>query len=92
MGQGDYQRSISRGLSAALERAEKVDWDIDQTRLVVFSDLHRGQRDHADDFRHCEKNYARAMQYYFDEGYTLLVLGDSEELWEGWPKKISPSV
>ena len=63
MGNGDYQRSISRGLSAALERADKVSWDIDQTRVVVFSDLHRGQRDHADDFRHCEANYARAMQY-----------------------------
>ena len=88
MGQGDYQESIFRGLGKALGRAKKVSWDLDRTRLVVFSDLHRGQRDHADDFRHCEKNYARAMEYYFDESYTLVVLGDSEELWEGWPKKV----
>jgi predicted phosphodiesterase len=88
MGNGDYQEAISKGLSAALDRADTADWDIDQTKVVVFSDLHRGQRDHADDFRHCEANYARAMDYYFDEGYTLVVLGDSEELWEGWPKKV----
>jgi len=88
MGQGDYQAAISRGVSAALVRADKADWDLDQTRVVVFSDLHRGQRDHADDFRHCDATYARAMKYYFDAGYTLVVLGDSEELWEGWPKKV----
>ena len=88
MGQGDYQEAISRGLSAALERADSFEWDLDQTKVIVFSDLHRGQRDHADDFRHCEANYARAMKYYFDEGYTLVTLGDSEELWEGWPKKV----
>jgi hypothetical protein len=73
MGDGDYQEAISRGLSAALGRADRVDWDIDQTKVVVFSDLHRGQRDHADDFRHCEATYARAMKYYFDAGYTLVV-------------------
>jgi UDP-2,3-diacylglucosamine pyrophosphatase LpxH len=88
MGNGDYRQAIARGLSAALERAKPIDWDVNQMRLVVFSDLHRGQRNHADDFRHCERNYARAMEFYFDEGYTLMVLGDSEELWEGWPKKV----
>ncbi len=88
MGRTSYQEAISRGLSAALDRANRVDWDIDQTRVVVFSDLHRGQRDHADDFRRCEANYARAMEYYFEAGFKLVVLGDSEELWEGWPKKV----
>jgi len=88
MGQDDYQEAIARGLSEALGRADKLDWDLDETRLVVFSDLHRGQRNHADDFRHCEKTYARAMEYYFEAGYRLVVLGDSEELWESWPKKV----
>jgi UDP-2,3-diacylglucosamine pyrophosphatase LpxH len=88
MAKENYQEAIARGLSAALGRADRLEWDLDEARLVVFSDLHRGQRDHADDFRHCETTYARAMKYYFDEGYRLVVLGDSEELWEGWPGKV----
>lgn len=91
MGKEKYRRAIARGLSEALGRAQRIDWDADRTRLIVFSDLHRGQRNHADDFRHCEGNYARAMGFYLDNGYTLMVLGDSEELWEGWPGKVVPA-
>jgi len=91
MGKRKYQEAIARGLSEALGRAKKLDWNIDETRLIVFSDLHRGQRNHADDFRHCEKTYAEAMEYYLEAGYTLVVLGDSEELWEGWPGKVVPA-
>lgn len=91
MGHRDYREAIARGLSAALDRATRIAWDADRMRMVVFSDLHRGQRNHADDFRHCEANYERAMTFYFDAGYSLVVLGDSEELWEGWPGKVVPA-
>jgi len=88
MGRRKYQAKISKGLAEALARAETLSWQIDQTRLIAFSDLHRGQRDHADDFQQCEKTYHRALDYYLENGYTLLVLGDIEELWEGWPAKV----
>jgi len=91
MGKRKYQEAIARGLNDALGRADKYNWNLDDTRLIVFSDLHRGQRNHADDFRKCEKTYARAMGFYLDAGYTLVVLGDSEELWEGWPRKVVPA-
>ncbi len=91
MGKRKYQEAIARGLSEALGRAKKLDWNLDETRLIVFSDLHRGQRNHADDFRHCEKTYAEAMEFYLETGYTLVVMGDSEELWEGWPRKVVPA-
>jgi len=88
MGNKEYQERIWKGLREALDRAQPVDWQLEQTRVIIFSDLHRGQWDHADDHRQCKATYHRALGYYLEAGYTLVVLGDSEELWEGWPKKV----
>lgn len=51
-------------------------------RYVIFSDHHKGARNAADDFRFCEQTYLKALDYYFDRGFTLIVLGDVEELLE----------
>ena len=51
-------------------------------RYVIFSDLHRGRRTLADEFRFCEGSYLEALEYYYENGYTLVILGDAEELWE----------
>lgn len=56
--------------------------DVDRDRLVVFSDHHKGRRDGADDFAICEPAYLAALDYYLAAGFTLIVLGDAEELWE----------
>ncbi len=86
-----YQASIARGLETALARAARESWDADADRVIVFSDLHRGQGDHADDFRVCAETYRRAITFYFDAGYRLVTLGDADELWEGWPGKVVPT-
>lgn len=88
MKSGGFEEAIAGGLSSALGRADQLEWDLQETRAVVFSDLHRGQQDSADDFRPCAKNYARALEFYLGADYTLIVLGDSEDLWEGWPGKV----
>jgi hypothetical protein len=75
-------------LNDALDRAQATTWDLDQMRVVLFSDLHRGYGDGADDFRKCAGNYHRALDFYLEDGYTLLILGDSEELWECKPGKV----
>lgn len=52
-------------------------------KYVIFSDLHRGLHDTADDFR--EGNfisYSKALVYYFKQNYNLILLGDVEELEE----------
>jgi|Deesub1362A_J573_1020465.scaffolds.fasta_scaffold00293_8 UDP-2,3-diacylglucosamine pyrophosphatase LpxH len=49
---------------------------------VVFSDHHKGDGSRADDFKKNAELYLAALSYYSQEGYKLLVLGDSEELWE----------
>jgi len=86
-----YRASIARGLEAALARATRQSWDAEADRVIVFSDLHRGQGDHADDFRVCAETYRRAITFYFDAGYRLVTLGDAEELWESWPGKVVPT-
>ncbi|MCI0436098.1 MAG: hypothetical protein L0271_21020 [Gemmatimonadetes bacterium] len=60
--------------------------DLNTARYIVLSDLHRGQGDEADDFRGCDAAYRAALEHYLDDSFTLIHLGDIEELWEV-PKK-----
>jgi len=91
MGERKYRAPIAKGLDEAMAGAVKRTWDLDHDRVVVFSDLHRGQGDHADDFRTSADTYRRALEFYLDAGFSLVVLGDAEELWEGWPRKVIPT-
>lgn len=51
-------------------------------KFIIFSDLHKGTKKRTDDFAPAEKNYLAALGYYYQEGYTLVLLGDAEELWK----------
>jgi hypothetical protein len=42
----------------------------------------------ADDFRLSEQAYLAALAYYFNMGYTLILLGDVEELREEHPEPV----
>lgn len=81
---------IWKGLDRAYEAASKdaVSLNVGTARYVIFSDHHKGQRDKADDFLRSEPAYHAALGYYRAAGYTLLVLGDVEELWECRAKKV----
>lgn len=85
-----YQRSITAGLDRAYgaHETETEDLDLDATRIVILSDLHKGSRDGADDFLRCEPAYCAALGAYLEEGYRLFVLGDAEELWECSAKEV----
>ncbi len=52
------------------------------SKVVVFSDQHKGIRNYADDFALSERNYLNALNYYNNENYLYCNLGDSEELWK----------
>lgn len=54
----------------------------ERSKLIIFSDHHKGAKDHRDDFILAEKNYLAALSYYNDAQYTYCCLGDSEELWK----------
>jgi hypothetical protein len=82
------QERIDKALDDALRRAEAYEKengafivDINKEKLVLLSDLHKGIRNPADDFQPSEGAYNDALAYYFERGYTLVSLGDVEELW-----------
>ena len=51
-------------------------------KFIIFSDQHKGNRNGADDFKAAETNYLEALNYYSNNGFYFINLGDSEELWE----------
>jgi UDP-2,3-diacylglucosamine pyrophosphatase LpxH len=88
-------KGVSRGLDGALARALKQEaaegvqtLDLQRSKIIIFSDQHKGNRDGADDFLVCERAYNAALAYYDSLEYTLVVLGDVEELWEERPKTV----
>lgn len=66
-----------------------IDVDISTARFIIFSDQHKGAKNGSDDFMVCEPNYMAALQYYLDQSFHFISLGDEEELWENtvWPVK-----
>jgi UDP-2,3-diacylglucosamine pyrophosphatase LpxH len=82
--------ATEKALDQALQRAQASAQPLDLTtsRYIVFSDHHKGKRDGADDFARCERAYVGALKHYAREGYTLIVLGDAEELWECQPRSV----
>ena len=54
----------------------------ENSRIIVFSDHHRGAKNGADDFMKAEPSYLAALDHYFEKKFQLISLGDSEELWE----------
>jgi len=90
-----YVVRVANALDAIVARAEaeaptctRRPLDLRHDRFIIFSDLHRGARNAADDFRHTERAYRAALAYYLRLGHTLVVLGDAEELWEEGPQAV----
>ncbi len=54
----------------------------DDSRIIIFSDQHKGAKDFADDFALSEDNYVNALEWYNLHNYSFISLGDSEEFWE----------
>lgn len=87
------QKRINRSLSRTLAKArrEAVIPLVPGQRYILFSDHHKGGGDVADDFRPCKETYLHALNDYFQRGYTLVLLGDAEELWENDPLEVFQS-
>ena len=54
------------------------------SKIIMFSDLHKGDNSYADDFAHNMQIYTYAIRKYYDENYTYIELGDGIELWENY--------
>lgn len=68
-------------ISQVLEKAEELPFD-DSSRIVLMSDCHRGDGSWADDFMKNQNLYFVALNYYYNNNYTYIELGDGDELWE----------
>lgn len=72
-------RDIENG---ATNRGLVIPFEHQTGRFIIFSDQHKGAGNGADDFVSAVPNYLAALNYYNDHGFTLVNLGDNEELWE----------
>ncbi len=72
-----------------LRDSYNADFDINLSKLVFFSDLHKGTKKKNDSFMQNEVACCYAFDHYFKEGFTLVQVGDSEE---GWGFKIGKAL
>jgi UDP-2,3-diacylglucosamine pyrophosphatase LpxH len=83
-----HYKRVKEGLTRAFDASDETRIDLVDQPLIIFSDHHRGAKDGADDFWRCERAYNAALGYYFEAGYTLILLGDVDELWENKPEPV----
>ncbi len=85
-------RSLTRLLNNLKEKPGKkgvvINIDIAKDKFIIFSDHHKGNKDHGDDFASNEPNYLAALDYYLLNKFTYINLGDAEELWKYKPKEV----
>jgi UDP-2,3-diacylglucosamine pyrophosphatase LpxH len=72
---------VQRRISRVYEQAEEVLFD-DSSRLVFFSDCHRGDHSRADAFSRNERLFLHALSGYYERGFTYVEVGDGDELWQ----------
>jgi UDP-2,3-diacylglucosamine pyrophosphatase LpxH len=75
-------RKFNRIYKNARKPENKIPINLEWDRFVFFSDHHKGDASPADDFKKNTELYISALDFYKNEGYSLIVLGDNEELWE----------
>jgi UDP-2,3-diacylglucosamine pyrophosphatase LpxH len=71
--------SLNKRLKKIYNSAETVSFG-NKDKLVFFSDVHRGNNSWADEFAKNETVYTHALQYYYDNGFTYVEVGDGDEL------------
>lgn len=74
-----YRKRIHQQLGNAYENAIRRRIDIENTKIVIFSDFHRGNGDKTDGFHSCHQSYCNAIRYYHDEGFSIYLLGNIEK-------------
>ena len=73
--------SAKKRLDKAYNEAKRLTFD-DHSKVVLFSDCHRGDNSFADDFAKNRNIYFHALNHYYKEGFSYIELGDGDELWE----------
>lgn len=78
--------STSKRISKVFNSAEEIPFD-DSSKIILMSDVHRGDGTWADDLLKNENIYYAALTHYYYENFTYIEIGDGDELWKN--KRIS---
>lgn len=73
--------STASRLTSVMGTSIEVSFD-DRSKIVFFSDCHRGDKSRADNFAPNSAIYMTALEHYHAQGYTYIEIGDGDELWE----------
>ncbi len=73
--------TTNKRITRAYKKALRIPFNND-SKFIIFSDCHRGDNSFADDFANNRNTFYHALQHYYNNGFTYLELGDSDELWE----------
>lgn len=68
-------------LNEAYNNARIEEFD-DNSKYIFFSDCHRGENTPYDEFSKNQNIFLFALEYYYNNGYTYVEVGDGDELWE----------
>lgn len=60
----------------------KIQYFDNNSRYIFFSDCHRGNCTPSDEFAKNQNIFLFSLEYYFNNGYTYVELGDGDELWQ----------
>lgn len=83
----DIAKELSRVLNGQYTLSLTLDLQSSH-KFIVLSDQHKGAGDKADEFRKCMATYQAALKHYLQNDFTLILLGDVEELWEQGFKEV----
>lgn len=72
---------VQQIISNSYKKAVKFPINV-TSKIILFSDVHRGNNSYADDFAHNRNVYLHALKSYYDADFTYFELGDGFELWE----------
>jgi UDP-2,3-diacylglucosamine pyrophosphatase LpxH len=70
-----------KDLDALLIKSERIEID-DSSKIVILSDVHRGDGTYADSLISNRNIYFAALRHYYNESFTLIEAGDGDELWK----------
>jgi len=73
--------SVASRLSEVFESSDEISFD-DSKKFILFSDCHRGDNSWADDFAPNQNIFFHALNFYLDNSFTYIEIGDGDELWE----------
>lgn len=74
------KENIWQRLDGLLQVAVRIPWT-EESKGIVFCDLHRGIVDKVDLFAKNELLLKKIQTHYTDQGYKTIINGDADELW-----------